>query len=256
MIHSWNGGHFSKDSCAGLLTFLSPWHTGQKYIVFKQKKKKKRKKFDKRSAALNWGQKTLNWKVWLVRALQGTHFNKCFRWNSTCPSLPLTPFPFLASRLTLQNEMWKDYKIILQLPTKCAKNISQVSSPQQNKEENLKNISTKGPSEQRWWFFSNLQMEKNIQLCTLPWFIRNTLCVCVCVCIIFVSNQCCSLPFPWHSNQAGTSQSCMRGFGKKRWQGCKLKLSHCCKTVSEIGRTWGCITQSHPYTLKTAYIHC
>lgn len=76
VTHKRNYGNFSKDSYDGLLTFLCSCHTGEKKMS--QKTKVKNKKFDKGSAIFHWGQKTLNWKVWLGKSSPGQTIQTMF----------------------------------------------------------------------------------------------------------------------------------------------------------------------------------
>lgn len=98
VIHSWNGGHFSKDSYDGLLTFLSPWHIGGKKILSQKTRVKKRKSLIREVLFFTGGRKHWTGSSDWLRGLQGIQFNKRLRWNSICPSLPLTPFPSSSSQ--------------------------------------------------------------------------------------------------------------------------------------------------------------
>lgn len=88
--HKRNYGNFSKDSYDGLLTFLCSCHTGEKKMS--QKTKVKIKSLIKEVLFFTGGRKHWTGRCGWVRALQGRQFRQCFRRNSFCPSLPLTPF--------------------------------------------------------------------------------------------------------------------------------------------------------------------
>lgn len=110
-----------------------------------------------------------------------------------------------------------------------------------------------------FFFFSNLQIKRNIKLHTLTWLVRNPL---------FCVHDCCfkSILFPYSCSisflavQTGWSLCTHHEVICKTLINTMARMqteaeSFLSNSVSKTGRPWGCVNTWHLYMLKIVHIH-